>query len=339
MENTIGSAATTLRRLIIGYRLSQAISVAAQLGVVDLLKDGPQSPDELARRTGVHPPSLYRVLRLLAGEGLLAEGEDGDFHLLPLGEPLRADVPGSLRYRAIFDGAAANWRAWGELMHSVKTGEPAFNHVWHAGLYDYANQDPDFAANLNGFITAQTIAVAQAVLDAYDFSGVDTLVDVGGGHGALLASVLSAHPAMRGVLYDLPHVAAEGRSRLASAGLVERCVAVGGSFFDAVPDGGDGYVLKFVLHNWDDARCRKILANCRRVMPVHGRLLIVEAIMRPGDAADYAKYMDLMMLVATEGGRERTESEYDALLNGTDFRLTRVIPTASEVCLIEALPA
>lgn len=339
MESTTGSAATTLRRLIIGYRLSQAISVAAQLGVADLLKNGPQSADELARHTGTHSPSLYRVLRLLASEGLLAEAKDGRFHLLPLGEPLRADVPGSLRHRAIFDGAAANWQAWGELIHSVTTGEPAFNHVWHAGLFDYVNRDPELAASFNGFMAAQTTAVAQAVLDAYDFSGVDTLVDVGGGYGALVVSVLAAHPAMRGVLFDLPHVVAEGRSRLAAAGLAARCAAIGGSFFDAVPEGGDAYALKFILHDWDDERCREILTHCRRVMPVHGRLLIVEAIIRPGNAPDYGKYMDLTMLVMTEGGRERTESEYRALLTATGFRLTRVIPTTSDVCVIEALPA
>jgi hypothetical protein len=339
MENKSVPAAVALRRMIIGYRLSQAISVAAQLGIADLLKEGPLSADALAQRTNVHPQSLYRILRLLASEGLLTEGEDGRFQLLPLGEPLRADVPGSLRHRAIFDAAPANWRAWGELMHSVKTGEPAFNHVWHAGLFDYVNQDAALAASFNGFIAAQTQAVAQAVLEVYDFSGIGTLVDVGGGYGALVASVLTAYPDMRGILFDLPHVVAEGQSRLDRAGLAARCTAIGGSFFDAVPEGGDAYVLKFILHDWDDERCRTILDNCRRVMPVNGRLLIIEAIMQPGNAADYGKYMDLMMLVATEGGRERTESGYGALLSATSFRLTRVIPTTSDVCLVEALPA
>jgi hypothetical protein len=339
MESNAESAATNLRRLIIGYRLSQAISVAAQLGVADLLRNGPQSAEELARRTGAHPRSLYRVLRLLASEGLLAEGEDEKFHLLPLGEPLRADIPGSLRHRAIFDNAAANWRAWGDLIYSVKTGEPAFNHVWHAGLFDYVNQDVELAASFNGLMAAQTIAVSKAVLDAYDFSGIDTLVDVGGGYGALLASVLEAHPSMHGVLFDLPHVVVEGQSRLAAGGLAARCTAVGGSFFDAVPEGGSAYVLKFVLHDWDDERCRGILSNCRRVVPVDGRLLIIEAIIPPGNAANYAKYMDLMMLVATEGGRERTQPEYRHLLDATGFRLARVVPTTSDVCLIEALVA
>ena len=338
MEGTAEALATTLRRLIIGYRLSQAIAVAAEFGIADLLKDGPRSAEDLARRTGVHAPSLYRVLRLLASEGLLTEAEGGRFHLLPLGQQLRSDVPGSLYHRAIFDGAAANWRAWGELRHSVKTGEPSFNHIWQAGLYDYVKQNAELAVSFNGFIAAQTMAVGRAVLDAYDFSGIETLVDVGGGYGALIASVLSAHPAMRGILFDLPHVAAEAQSRLAAAGLAARCIAIGGSFFEAVPEGGEAYALKFVMHNWDDERCRKILALCRRVMPARGRLLIIEAILRPGNEADYGKYMDLMMLVATEGGRERTVAEYGVLLDATGFRLTRVVPTASDVCVIEGLP-
>lgn len=338
MENNTESAAMTLRRLIVGYRLSQAISVVAQLGVADLLKDDPQSVSDIARRTGAHPQSLYRVLRLLASEGLFAEAEDGTFHLLPLGELLRSDVPGSLRDRALFDCAAANWRAWGELIYSVKSGQPAFNKVWRSGLFDYVNRTPELAASFNGFMASQTIAVAHAVLDAYDFSGVNTLVDVGGGYGALIASVLASHPAMRGILFDLPHVINEGRSRLAAAGLASRCASIGGSFFDAVPEGGDAYALKFILHDWDDERCRQILNCCRRVMPAPGRLLIVEAIIEPGNAPDYGKYMDVNMLVVTEGGRERTEPEYRALLAATGFRLNEVFLTKSDVCVLEAVP-
>ncbi len=331
------SAAAALRRLIVGYRLSQAFSVVAKLGIADLLKDGAKSVDDLARTTGAHPPSLHRVLRLLASEGVFAETDPGRFELTPLAEPLRGDARESLRARAIFDGEECNWRAWGSLLHSVATGEPAFDHVHGAGLFSYLSRHPAAAAHFDALMTEQTTPWARAVVEAYDFSGIGTLVDVGGGYGALLAAILAAHPPMRGILYDLPHVIAAARPKLEATSVADRCDAIGGNFFEAVPEGGDAYVLKQILHDWDDDRCETILRNCRRVTPKGGRLLVVEALIPPGNEPGYAKFMDLMML-ALLTGRERTEEEYRRLLEATGFALSRVVRTPAEVSVIEATP-
>jgi O-methyltransferase domain/Dimerisation domain len=276
-------AVATLRRLIIGYRLSQALHVVAKLGVADLLSSGPKSIDNLAQAVGAHPPSLYRVMRLLASEGIFAECEGARFELTPLAMPLQSEVPGSLRARAIFDGEEANWNAWRQLTHSVATGGPAFDCAHGAGLFAYLKEHAAAAASFNAMMTEQTAAWGQAVVEAYDFSGLATLVDVGGGHGGLLGAVLAAHPAIRGVLYDQPHVVAGARPKLEAAGVIDRCDIVGGDFFEGVPAGGDAYLLKHILHDWDEPRCEAILANCLHVMPDGGRLLVMETLIPPGN--------------------------------------------------------
>ena len=328
-----------LLRLLLGYRLSQALVVAAELGVADLLAAGPRPVDALAAATGAHAPALHRVLRLLASEGVFVEAAPGYFALTPLAEPLREDAPDSLRPRARFDGAAWNWRAWGTLRESVLTGEPAFDRAHGVGLFAYLQGDPAAAEVFHRHVDALTSASTRDVLDAYDFPGARTLVDVGGGHGAMLVAALRAQPELGGVLFDRPHVVAAARPRLAAAGVGDRGEAVAGDFFAAVPAGGDTYLLKYILHDWDDARCRAILANCRRALPAGGRLVVVEALLQSGHGADYAKYLDVTMLALTAGGRERTEAEYRALLNAAGFRVARVLPTRSELAVIEAVPA
>jgi hypothetical protein len=336
MDASDRSTAAALRRLIVGYRLSLALHVAAKLGLADLLEDGPRSVEELARAAGAHPPSLYRVLRLLASEGVFAETDPRRFELTPLAAPLRRDAPDSLRARAIFDGEEWNWRAWGQLLHSATTGEPAFERAHGTGFFEYLAEHPAAANGFNALMAEQTAPWARAVVEAYDFSGVGTLVDVGGGYGALLAAVLAAHPPMRGVLYDRPHVVAGARPRLEAAGVADRCEIAGGDFFAAVPAGGDIYLLKHILHDWDDDRCAAILRNCRRAMPGGGRLLVVEALLPPGNEPSYGKYLDLAMLVLLTG-RERSEEEYARLLEAAGFALSRVIPTRSEVSVLEAI--
>jgi hypothetical protein len=331
------SAAADLRRLIVGYRLSQALHVAARLGVADLLKGGPMSVDELARAVGAHPESLYRLLRVLASEGVFAEAEPRRFDLTPRAMLLQSDVPGSLTARAIYDCDEAYWQAWSNLMHSVATGEPAFERTHGVPFFEYMKAHPAVAARFNTVMTDQNTAAAQEVVEAYDFSGLRTLVDVGGGHGSLLAAILAAYPPLRGILHDQPHVVAGARPTLEAAGVADRCAVVGGDFFEQVPPGGDAYLLKHILHNWDEARCAAILRNSREAMPADGRLLVVETLIPPGNEPSYGKYLDLGMLVLLPG-RERTEAEYGNLLEATGFALARVIGTRSELSIFEALP-
>lgn len=340
-QNSAGTrhpdATQTLLRLIVGYRLSQAIAVAARLGIADLVKDGPQCSAALAEATGAHPAALSRVLRLLASEGIFAEVEQGQFASTPLAVWLQADVTGSLRSRAMMDGSDWNWRSWGELMHSVQTGEPAFERLFGMGHFEYLEQHAGDAALFQETMAAQTTQTAQAVVAAYDFSVFRTVVDVGGGHGALIAAVLRAQPHLQGILFDMAPVAAGARTYLEAAGVADRCDVVAGDFFHAVPDGASAYMLKFVIHDWDDARALAILRNCRRAVREPGRLLLVETVIPPGNEPFYGKFLDLNMLVLT-GGRERTEAEYRALLARAGFQLTRLVPAHPLLSVIEALP-
>ena len=331
------SAATDLRRMIVGYRLSQALHVAAKLGIADLLAEGPRRAEDLAEVTGSHPSSLYRVLRLLASEGVFEEREEGRFTLTPLAEPLRSDAPDSLRARAVFDGEEWNWHPWGNLLHSTKTGGSAFDHTYGVAVFDYLKETPEAATSFDSLMAAQTRPWALSVADAYDFADIGTLVDVGGGYGVLLAAILTAHPHLKGVLVELPHVVAGARPKLEEAGLAGRCETVAGDFFQSVPDGGDAYMLKHVLHDWDDDRCVSILNNCRRAISDEGRVLVIEILIALGNEPDYGKYLDLNMLVLTKG-RERTEEQYRTLFEAAGFRLSRVVPTGSELSIIEGRP-
>jgi ubiquinone/menaquinone biosynthesis C-methylase UbiE len=332
------SNANALRRLVVGYRVSQALSVVARLGIADLLADGPRSIDDLAAATHTHARSLYRVLRLLSSEGVFAEQGDRHFALTPLAEPLQSNAPDSLHWRAVFDGAEGNWHAWSNLLRSIKSGEPAIKHGFGTDLFGYLRHHPGEAKIFNEVMAAQTSVAASAVLEAYDFSEIDALVDIGGGVGALLAAILSAYPSMRGVLYDQPQVVIDAQSRLAAAGVVDRCEIMGGDFFESVPRGGNAYLLKHVLHDWDDGDCQRILKNCRRAIAKGGRLLVVEVLIPPGNDPDYGKFLDLQMLVVTKGGRERTQAEYGELFESTGFALVGVIETRSNLCVIEGVP-
>jgi hypothetical protein len=327
-----------LRRMVLGYRVSRAIHVAAVLGIADLLADGPWGVDDLAAETGTHGPSLYRLLRLLASEGIFTEVAPRRFGLTPLAELLRADVPGSQHALAVWDGTACVWDAWGNVLHALRTGQSAFEHTFGQPHFAYLAEHPDKAAAFDAYMVEQTSRASRAILDAYDFSGLSTIVDVGGGRGALLAAILSAYPAANGILFDQPAVVAEASALLAQAGVADRCQVVGGDFFVAVPDGGDVYLLRLVLHDWDDERCVAILRTCRRAMAPEARLLVVEPLLPPGDEPSYGKYQDIQMLVMLPGGRERTEDEHRALLDAAGFRLTRVVPIASELSVVEATP-
>ncbi len=320
----------SLFQMATGYYISQALYVAAKLGIADVLKDGPCSCTELAQRPGTHAPSLSRLLRLLVSVGVFAEKEAGHFGLTPIGAYLQMDIPASLR--AIVLQFAGPWHqgSWSDLLHSVQTGEIAFDHRFGMSVFPYLTQHPDEAAIFDAAMTALSTQAAAAVVTAYDFSPFGTIVDVGGGHGALLRAILHATPAARGILFDLPHVVEGAKPQIEAAGLAERCTIVGGDFFVSVPSGGDAYVLSGVIHDWNDERSLMILKSCHRAMNKAGRLLLAElALPARIDQSPTSQIIfgsDVNMLVLA-GGRERTEEEFRALFEAAGFKLTRIIPT------------
>lgn len=332
-----GSPQLALLQMMTGCWVSQALYVAAKLGIADLLRDAPQSCIKLAEATQTHSNALYRVLRALASLNIFSEEEDGRFSLTPLAEPLRTDAPGSLRAFAIMLGEQEHWRAWEGTLHSIKTGEPAFEHVFGMPHFRYFADNPEAARIFDEAMTSRSSQENEAVVAAYDFSSIRVVVDVGGGQGTLVASILKVQLSSRGVLFDVPHVIAASRARLANINLADRCEFVAGDFFVSVPAGGELHLLKKVIHDWDDERAQIILRNCRDAMGDEGRLLLIEPVIPPGNDPSFNKLLDLLMLVWTSGGRERTESEHRALLASAGLHLTRVIPTISGVSIIEAV--
>lgn len=326
----------TLLQMMTGYWVSQALYVAAKLGVADLLAAGPRPVEELAAATQTDAPSLRRVLRALASVGVFTEARPGTFALTPLAALLRTGTPDSMRALAIMY-AEEQYRAWGDLLHSVQTGETAFERRFGTSYFAYLAQHPEADRVFNEAMTGWTTQLVGAVVDAYDFSPFKTIADVGGSYGTLLAAMLRSNPAARGILFDQPHVVAAAGEQLVVAGVAERCTTVGGDFFVEVPAGGDAYVLAQILHDWDDERSVAILRQCRRAMPAHGKLLVIELVLPPGEEPFFGKWLDLHMLVLL-GARERTATEYDALFRAAGFALARVVPTAAGPSVVEAVP-
>jgi hypothetical protein len=330
---------TDLLALIAGCWVSQAISLAARLGIADLLQAGPMHYTALAAATKSDASMLYRVLRSLASLGVFAEDAQGLFRLTLRAEPLRTDAPGSLRAFAAMIGEPEHWRAWEGLLHGVKNGEPPFQHVFGAPFFDYLRHRPEAARRFDDAMTSRSAAENVAIVAAYDFSRADIIVDVGGGQGSLMASILKKHARPRGVLLDLLHVI-EGRTgRLADSAFGHRCEAVPGDFFSAVTPRGDIYVLKKIIHDWDDERAGLILENCRRAMSASSRLLVIEPVVPGVNEPSFSKLLDLLMLVWHTGGRERTASEHERLLVSAGFRVERIVPTPCGLSIIEAVPA
>jgi len=324
-------------RMAYGGLVAQAVYVAAKLGVADQLRQGPVGAEDLARRTGAHAPSLYRLLRALAALGVFEQREDGTFSLTPLGATLCSDGPESVRDAVIMAGDPMFHRASGELVHTVRTGEPAFEHVFGASFFEHLGKDPETGAVFNRGMANFSQTENAAIAASYDFSPFGTVVDIGGGRGDFLAEVLKIHAGVRGVLYDLPEVIRDA-TFLDGAELRERSARVAGSFFESVPPGADAYVLKRVLHDWDDETCLGILRRCRQGMPAGGRILVVDAVVPPGGEPDPSKMADLVILVLLHG-KERTEAEFRALLATASLRLERVVPTPSALSIIEAAAA
>jgi hypothetical protein len=308
---------------------------AAKLRLADHVAAGKTGAGELAQATGMQPGPLSRLLRALASVGVFAEGEGGRFQLTPLAQTLR-DAPGSQRGLAIMHGEE-HYRAWGEVLHSLRTGGSAFEHVFGQPVFDFLASHPEQARVFDDAMVGVHGVETQAMLDAYDFSTFGTLVDVGGGNGSLLSAVLKQTPGLRGILYDLPHVVERARTGIEAAGLAGRCQTIGGSFFESVPPGGDGYLLRHIIHDWDDEKSLVILRHVRKVIPPAGKLVVVEGVVPPGNDPSFIKLLDMNMLVLP-GGMERTEAEYRALYSAAGFALRRVVPTRCEVSVIEGTP-
>ena len=329
-----------LQQLIQGFQVTQCIYVAAKLGIADLLKDGPRKSEDLAQTTGTHAPSLYRVLRLLTAVDLLTEGEAHSFALTPLGTYLQTGVPGSMRDTVLCYCDKPYWQAWGDLLHSAETGETGYQHLFGLSFFDYNVQHPEHATLFNHMMTEWTASIAPTVAAAYDFAATQTLVDVGGGHGQMLASILQAHPTLHGVLFDLPHVVRGAPPLLEAAGVADRCEVVAGDAFTAVPADYDTYLLSRVIHDWDDQRAIAILARCHQAMKPKGKVLLVERVIVTGTTPQVLVLeSDVQMLVVAPGGKERTDAEYRALLNAAGFEVTRLIPVLPPFYVIEAVRA
>jgi SAM-dependent methyltransferase len=328
-----------LYQMAVGHYVSRALHVVVKLGIPDLLADGPRHSGDLAQATATHAPALNRVLRLVASVGVLEEQENGRFVLTPLGEHLRTGVPGSMRASVLLFAGPRIQDAWKDLEYCVHTGEPAYRRRGVTDPFDDFLRDPEETANFDAAMAEFTRLAAIAVAAAYDFAPFRTVTDVGGGNGALLIGILQAHPTLRGTVFDRPEAAARATRQITAAGLADRCQAISGDFFTEVPAGGDAYLLKHVIHDWDDDRAVRILQNCHRAMRAEGKLLLIEGVYPPriepsleswGAAAN-----DVNMLVCT-GGRQRSEAEFRALFATAGFHLTQIIPTPARVSVIEA---
>jgi hypothetical protein len=331
-----GADVSRLRSLVTGYFLSRALYAVTALDVAEALAKGSLSADELASRTGAHAPSLNRVLRALAPEGVFTQDEQGRYGNTALSELLRANVPGSLRDLILLLGDETSWRSWEAIVDGIRTGQAPFEQIYGEKFFDYLQDHHDTAAMFDRAMTSASGTTNAAVIEAYDFSGMRHLVDVGGNLGAALCSILQAFPDLRGTVFDLPHIASRAREFIAALGLDMRCDFAGGSFFESIPGGADGYFMKHILHDWGDVECVQILTACRRAMGPDARLLICERIVPTGNAPSPAKVIDLHMFMTNHGGMERTEAEYRLLLERSGLRLACIVNTSTPWSLLEA---
>lgn len=328
-----------LFQMVIGKWISQALGAIVEIGVPDQLAERARQCSDLARNAGVSEDGLYRLLRALASVGLFAESGNRQFRLTGMGQLLRSNHPESLAGYARFTAHDITWRPWGQLNYSVKTGMPAFDHVFNASIFEHFSRNPEVAAVFDDAMTSISAMEARATSDAYDFEGVATLMDVAGGRGLLLATVLRRHKTMRGVLFDLPHVAAGASATFTRARITGRVRIESGDFFKELPTGADAIIMKHILHDWDDDSATRILQACHRALGRRGKLLIVDPVVPLGNTPHYGKLLDLEMLVLTPRGRERTKAEFAKLLRGAGFRLSRVIATESPLSIVEAVKA
>jgi ubiquinone/menaquinone biosynthesis C-methylase UbiE len=322
---------------ITGYWQSQAVYVAAKLELADRLAGGAKTLAALAQETATHADTLFRLLRALASIGIFRESAPGTFENTPASEVLRKNAPGSQWAMAVMMGEE-HYAAWGQLLHSVQTGRGGFAKVYGQRPFEYLAEHPEQAAVFDAAMTSVHGRETQPMVAAYDFSKARLVADIGGGNGSVITEVLRQNPHLRGLLCDLPHVVARAKENLVAAGVSERCDVVAGNFFEEIPGGADVYLFRHIIHDWLDDECVTILANCRRVMQPHSRVLLAETLVPPGNDFAFVKWLDLNMLAIPEG-RERTLAEYERLFARAGLALIRIIDTPAEIHLIEAAPA
>lgn len=337
MNDDITTARADLRRLFDMFKLSQAIYVLVTTGVADLLKDGPHGSDDIAARAGLQPRRLYRLLRVLASSGILEELDGRRFQLTALGEGLRSDAPSSVAGWVEYMGGALSWQTWGSLAESIRSGKTAYQLLFGTDAWSYRAQHPDIQAVFDRAMFSATALGSEAVLNAYDFSRFHRVVDVAGGTGAFLGALLAHHGGATGVLFDQAQVVAAAEPVLRQFGVLDRCRIESGSFFEAVPGGGDVYVLKAIIHDWDDADAVRILTTCRKAMQKDAVLLLIERVLQGRNESLEDALSDLMMLVAL-GGMERSGAEFEALLSQAGLKMVSITPTTGFNQVIEAAP-
>ena len=325
-----------LNRILIGAALSRAVCSIAEFGVADLIQVGqPQPVEHLAVATKTHEASLYRILRFMASHGIFQEFGNRTFGHTPLSIALRSDAPGSYRGAAqMFHHVFAGWDG---LHHSIQTGEPGFNKVFGAPIFNYIPTHPELGPIFDAGMGSLNFYETPAMLEAYDFTGIQVLADIGGGNGSLISALLSRYPSMQGILFDLGHVVQRAKEHLKAAGLADRCMVIEGNFFEIVPAGADAYLFRHIIHDWTDEQCAQILGHCRRVISANGKLLIVDCVVPGGNAASLSKDYDMTML-AFPGGQERTEAEFRSLLKASGFELTSITPTTTMISVVEGKP-
>ncbi|HKS27411.1 MAG TPA: methyltransferase [Pyrinomonadaceae bacterium] len=321
-----------------GALMTQALYVAAKLGLADLVAEKPLHTSELAAATDTKERPLYRILRTLASVGVFREVDPKVFALTPAASLLRSDVAGSMRNGIIFLGEEWHWKVWGNMMSSLRTGKPAWGAVHGVEVFEYFTANPEHYEIFNRAMTDMSVSTAPSVVEAYDFSGIETLADIAGGHGFLLSQVLKANPKMKGILFDVPPVIKGAGELLEREGVADRVETVTGNFFESVPAGADAYMMKHIIHDWNDEDSARILRNINSVLRPDGRVLIVETIVPEGNEPHYSKLLDLEMLTSP-GGVERTAEEYRELLASAGLRLNRIVPTKTPFSIIEAVSA
>jgi len=329
------AASQLVFQLATGYIASSALYVAVKLRIADSLADGPRSVSDLAAAAGANEDAVYRVLRTLSSLGVFEEVGPGTFANSLASTTMRSSVPGSTHPMTLWMADPFHFRVYADLMHSVQTGQPAAEKTVGMPVFEYFQRHQDLSEVFNDAMTAFSAFVIPAALEAYDFTGIRLLVDVAGGHGQVLTSILQKHPQMRGVLFDLEHVIAGAIPRLEQAGVSDRCTTATGDFFKAVPEGGDAYIMKHIIHDWDDERALKILANIKKAMQPGGRIILLDSVLASSNEPDFGKLIDLEMLVMP-GGRERTADEFRALFHRAGLTVTKIVPTKSPLSLIEA---
>lgn len=335
---TSASAEQALLQLLVGMWTTQAVATAARLGIPDLLASGPsQTAEEIASTIGAHPRSVRRLMRTLASIGVFTPAGGARYTLTPIGERLCSDRPGSLKQMFIAETDTVHWQSWAQMLEAVRTGEPRPQAVFGMPVFEYYAQHASEGEQFGRAMADVSQFATQAVLDSYDFSGIDTIVDVGGGNGSMLLAILERYPHARGIVFDLPYIGRQSTERIRAAGMGDRCRFEPGDFFEGVPDGADLVLLKFVLHDWNDEDAVRVLRSCRAALAPEGRLLVVEMLLPEENRPDFVQFMDLNMLVMT-GGLERTASEYGELFDRAGFRLSRVVGTKSPFHLIEGTP-